>query len=103
MAAGRGERVRENDSALLGQPQRRFIAAASIVEGDKPSRKLAAGLDPLQIGFGDVLAKEETRAEGVGIITAHEQIDVANVIALENDDGSRGTSGEALARTRRPF
>jgi hypothetical protein len=96
LASRSGQRVSENDGALFGQPQRRFIAAASIVEGDKPSRKLAAGLDPLQIGFGDVLAKEETRAERAGIIAAHEQIDVANVIGLENDDGGRGASVEAL-------
>jgi len=77
------------------QPQRRLVAAASVVEGDEPTWKLAARLDPLQ-SVWDVLAKEEPRAERAGLIAAHEQIDVADVIGLDNDDGGRGTRVEPL-------
>ncbi|SRR6266849_6156558 len=47
LAAGRGQRVGEYESALLGQPQGRLVAAASVVECEEPSRKRAAGLDKL--------------------------------------------------------
>jgi len=103
LTAGRGQRVGENDGALLGEPQRRLVAAASVVEGDEPSRKLAAGLDELQVSLGDVLAKKEARAEPAGTIAAHEQIDVANVIRLENDDGGRRARVEPLPDFDRAF
>src|SRR5438132_2639724 len=92
------QRVGENKSALLGQPQRRFIAAASVIKREETSGKLAAGLDELEFGLGDILAKEETRAEREGIIAAREEIDVANVIGLENDDGSWWARVEPLPK-----
>jgi len=92
----RRQRVGEDDGALLGEPQRRLVAATPVVKGDEASRKLAAGLDELQVGLGDVLAKEETRAKRAGIIAAREEINVANVIGLENDDGRRRTRVEPL-------
>src|SRR6267143_3730031 len=103
LASLRGQRVGENESALLGQPQRRLVAAASVVESNEPSRKLAAGFDPLQVSLGDILAKEEARTERAGIVAAHEQIDVANVIGLENDDGGWRARVEALPDFRRAF
>src|SRR5437899_12714929 len=63
LVSRRRQRVGKNDGALLGQPQRRLVSAASVVEGHEPAGKLTAGLDKLQIGLGDVLAKEEARAE----------------------------------------
>ncbi|PYT39602.1 MAG: hypothetical protein DMG45_19385 [Acidobacteria bacterium] len=76
---------------MLGQPQRRLVAAAAVVEGDEPSRKVAAGLDKLQVGLGNVLAKEEARAKRAGIIAADEEIDVTNVIGFENRRGASRT------------
>jgi len=96
LASLRGQRVGENEGALLGEPQRRLVAATSIVEGEESSRKLAARLDELQVSLGNVLAKEEARAERAGIIAACEEINVANVIGLENDDGSRRARVEPL-------
>jgi len=96
LASLRGQSVGENDGALLGQPQRRLIAATPVVKGDEATRKLAAGLDELQVGLGDVFAKEETRAERGGMIAPREQIEVANMIGLENDDGRRRTRVEPL-------
>ena len=47
--ASRGRQgVGENEGALLGQPERCLITAASVVEGNDASGKPAAGLDPLQ-------------------------------------------------------
>ena|SRR5438552_12657563 len=96
LASLRGQSVGENDGALLGQPQRRLIAATPVVKGDEATRKLAAGLDELQVGLGDVFAKEETRAERGGMIAPREQIEVANMIGLENDDGGWRVCVEAL-------
>ena len=90
------QRVGENERALLGQPQRRLVAAASVVEGDDPTRKLAAGLDELQLGLGNVFEKEEARAGRAGTIAAHEQIYVPNVIRLENDGGGGWAPVEAF-------
>ena len=75
----RRQRVGEDDGALLGEPQRRLVAATPVVKGDEASRKLAAGLDELQVGLGDVLAKEETRAKRAGIIAAREEIPQVSV------------------------
>src|SRR5437762_14207552 len=87
LASLRGQSVGEHDGALLGQPQRRLIAATPGVKGDEATRKLAAGLDELQGGLGGVVAEGETRAGRGGRIAPREQIEVANVIGLENEDG----------------
>src|SRR6266481_4422390 len=69
LAAGRRQGVRENKGALLRQPHRSFVAAAPIVEGDEPTRKLAAWLDELQVSLGNVLTEKEARAEAAGTVT----------------------------------
>src|SRR5207249_4616541 len=101
LAPRRRQRVGENEGTLLGQPQWGFVAAASVVEGDDPSRKLAAWLDPLQLGVGDVVAKKEARAERASTVAAYEQIDVPNVIRLENDNRSRRMRFEPFPHFRR--
>src|SRR5439155_21434506 len=98
LASLRRQRVGENKSALLGQPQRRFIAAASVVKGEEGSRKLAGRFDELQVGLEDILAKEEARAERGGMIAPREQVDVANVIGLENDHGGWRARVEPLPK-----
>ena len=97
-ASRRGQSVGEDDGALLGQPQRRLVAAASVIKREESSGKLAAGLDELEFGLGDILAKEEARAERARLIAEREEIDIANVIGLENDDGSRRASVEPLPK-----
>src|ERR1700737_2335242 len=95
-ASRRRQRVGENERTLLGQPQRRLVAAPSVVQRNDPSRKLAARLDRLPLGLGDVVAKEETRTERAGTIAAHEHIDVPNVIRLENNHRGRRVRVESL-------
>src|SRR5215472_1980031 len=94
--AGRRQRIRKNNDVLLGQPKRRLVAASSVVERDEASRKLAARLDELQLGLGNVPAKEEARAETAGVVAAHQLVDVAHVIRLEHDGCGRRTLVEAL-------
>ena len=73
-----------------------LVAAPSVVEGDDSSRKLAAGLDRLELGLGDVVAKEEPRAKRADTVATREQIDVSNVIRLENNERGRRTRVEPL-------
>ena len=35
VAVGCGQGVRKDDGALLGQPERRFVSAAAVIEGDE--------------------------------------------------------------------
>src|SRR6516165_34276 len=79
LAARRCQRVGKNDGALLWQPQRRLVAAPTIVKCNDASRKLAARLDELQLGVGHVPAKEQARPESASVVAAHEQVDIANV------------------------
>src|SRR6516225_1479465 len=83
------QRVSENQGTLFGQPERRLVAAQSVVEGDDASRKLTAGIDRLQPCLEDVLAKEHPRAEGPGTIAANKHIYIPNVIRLETCDRGR--------------
>ena len=99
----RGQRVGEDEGALLGEPQRRLIAAPSVVESEEPAGELAPGLDELQVSLGDVLAKKEARAKRSGFIAADEQIDVPNMIWFENDDGGRRVNVESLPEFGRAF
>src|SRR5256885_6927957 len=101
LAPRRRQRVGENEATLLRQPQWRFVAAASVVEGDDPSRKLASWHDPLQLGVGDVVAKKESRAERASTVAAYEQIDVPHVIRLQNDNRSRRMRFEPFPHLRR--
>ena len=72
LAFRRRQRVGENEGALLGQPERRLVAAPSVVEGDETSWKPAAGVDGLQLGFGDVVTVEAVRTEDAGAVAADE-------------------------------
>src|SRR5437016_14597262 len=101
LAPRRRQRVGENEGTLLRQPQWRFVAAASVVEGADPSRKLAAWLDPLQLGVGDVVAKKEALAERESTVASYEQIDAPNVSRLENDIRSRRMVFEPFPYFRR--
>src|SRR5438067_6775819 len=92
----RRQRVGENEGALLGNPERRLVATASVVEGDEAAGKLAAGLDRFEVGLRDIVAPEEARAERARAVAAYEQIDVADVIRLENDSGCRRARVEPL-------
>ena len=49
----------------------------------------APGLDRLKFGLGDVGAPEEPWAEGTAAVAAHEEVDVADVVGLEDDDERR--------------
>ena len=92
LAAALGEGVGEDDGPLLGQPERRFVATASVVERDQAARQLAPGLDRLEVGLGDVVAPEEARAEGSGAVALDDPVDVADVVGLQHD-GHRGGAG----------
>jgi len=63
---------------------------------DEPSGKPVPRIDPLQLGFGNVVAKEEPGAKSTRMIAAREQIDVPNMIRLENNDCGWRTRVEAL-------
>ena len=44
-----GQRVREDERALLWEPERRLVAAAAVVERDEPTGKLALRLESLEL------------------------------------------------------
>src|SRR5262245_10935138 len=92
----RRQAVGKNQRTLLRQPERCFTTAASVVESNEPSRKLAAMIDPLQFRFRDVVAEKEPRAKCAAVVTACEQIYVPNVIRLENNDCVWRTRVQAL-------
>src|SRR5260370_6390171 len=108
LAPWRRQRVGENEGALVGQPNRGLVAAGSVVESNQPPWKLVARLDDLKFGLGDVLAKEEARAEPASAIAEHEKIDVCYVIRLKDEDSGGGArveplpdSGSAIGRRKR--
>src|SRR5205823_7335814 len=96
LTAGCGQRVRKHESALLRQPERRLAALASVVQGDEPSRKLAARLDPPQVRLGDVPTEVEPWPEGGDSIAPREHVDVSYMIRLENDGRCRRMRVEPL-------
>jgi hypothetical protein len=96
LAVRRSQRVGENEGALLGKPEGSLVAPPSVVQGDEPARKLASRFDPLQFRLGDVVAPEEVWAERARAVAAHEHVDVADVIRLENDDRRRRPRIETL-------
>src|ERR1700742_5033389 len=85
LARRRRKRVGENHSTLLGQPQRGFGLPTPVVQGDDPSRKLAAGLNRFQLALWNIVTKEESWTECSDIVVPHEQINVPNVIRFENN------------------
>ena len=100
LALGRRQPVREDERALLRQPQRRLVAAPPVVERDQAAGELAARLDPFEVGLRDVAAPEEVGAEGAGPVAAYEEVDVADVIRLEDDDERRRASVESSPDVR---
>ena len=54
LATGCGQRVREDERSLLGQPHRGLVAAAAVVESDEAAGQLAPGLDSLELGLRNV-------------------------------------------------
>jgi hypothetical protein len=59
------------------------------MESKEISRQLASGIDRLQIGRGDVVAKEHVRAERPRVVAAHEPVNVPHVVGLEHGDHGR--------------
>ena len=96
LALRRGERVGEDERPLLGEPDRRLVAAAAVVEREEPARQLVAGLDPLQLGLRNVVPPEEVRPVGAGAVALDEAVDVADVVGLEDHDDGRRARVEAL-------
>src|SRR5689334_20256069 len=80
LSSWRGQAVSKNEGSLLRQPKRRFVLTPSIVQGDDTSRKTAARLKGVQIGLGNIVAKEESRTKCSGTVAAHEQIGIPDVI-----------------------
>jgi hypothetical protein len=60
--------------------------SASVVLGDEPAGKHAAGLDRFELGTRDVVAPEEAWPERPRSVTVDEEVDVADVIRLEDHD-----------------
>src|SRR6266545_2972886 len=73
---GGSQRVGEDERTLLRQPERRLVAAPSVVEGDEAARKLGAGLDPFELGLRNVGAPEEIGAERANAVAADEVVDI---------------------------
>src|SRR5205807_1727028 len=82
------QRVGEDERPLLGEPERRLVAPASVIERLETAGQYRARFDRLEVGFRDVGAPEEVRPERTGAVPADEEVDVPNVIRLE-DDGKR--------------
>jgi hypothetical protein len=89
LSSGRGQRVREDQRALLGEPERRLVAAAAVVEGDESAPELVPGIDRLQLRLRDVVGEEELGAERASPVAPREEVDVAHVVGLEHDDSGR--------------
>jgi hypothetical protein len=58
---------------------------------------VAAGFNQLQIGLRNIVAKEEPRAKGPGIVAAHESIGIPHVIRFENHNCSWLTGVQTLS------
>jgi hypothetical protein len=94
----------KHERALLGQPERRLHAAAAVVERAQPTGQLDARLDRAQLGLRGVAAPEQPRAVGLDPVPAHEEIDVADMVGLEDDERvgrERVDAVPGLARRRR--
>ena len=81
---------------MLRQPERRLAALASVVQGDEPSRKLAARLDPPQVRLGDVPTEVEPWPEGGDSIAPYEYVDVSYMIRFQDDSRCRRMRVEPL-------
>ena len=98
LAAGRGQPVGEDERALLGQVERRLHHPAAVVEREQPAGQLVAGAHRLELDLRDVAAPEQRRAERAGAVPAHEQVDVADVVGLEDHDRVGVEGVDALPR-----
>ena len=74
--------VCKDERALLGKPERSFIAAAAVVKRDDPAWEPAFRLDRLELALGNVSAPERLGPERPCSITADEEIDVANMVGF---------------------
>src|SRR5690349_2873503 len=59
LAVALGQRVGEEQRPRPRRPQRRLVAPAAVVERDQSAGQLAAGLDALDLGLGDVVRPEQ--------------------------------------------
>jgi hypothetical protein len=59
------------------------------------------GVDRLELGLRDVIAPEERRAERAGAVAAHEDVDVADVVRLEDNGDRRQARVEPLPHVAR--
>ena len=96
-----GQRIGEHDRALLRQPDRRLVPAPAVVQGDEPAGEVRARLDPFEVALRDVRAPEEGGPERARAVPAHEEVDVADVVRLEDDDERRRVSVQSLPDLRR--
>jgi gamma-glutamyltranspeptidase / glutathione hydrolase len=91
-----GQRVGEDQGALLGQPERRLVAAAAVVKREEAARKLASRLDWLEVGVWDVVAPEQPWAERAGPVAARKEIDVPDMVRLKDDEEGRRAGVEPV-------
>jgi len=96
LALRRRERVREHERALLGQPERRLVPPAPVVERAQAARQLGSRVDALEVGARNVVPPEEVRPERPRAVALDEEVDVADVVGLENHDERRRVRVEAL-------
>jgi len=68
----------------------------AVVKGDEAAGQFAAGLDRLELGLGDVASPEEPGAESARAVPLDEEVDIAYVIRLEDDDQRRRARIEPL-------
>ncbi len=61
----------------------------------------AAGIDALDIGFRDVVAKIEIGAERLDPVAAREEVDIPHVIRLQDDQESRRAGVEPVPQGAR--
>src|SRR6185312_3420463 len=92
LAVALRQRVGEEQRPRPGRPERRLVAPAAVVEGHQPAGQLAAGLDRLDLGLGNVVRPEERRPVRVRPEAAHEEVDVAHVVGLQDRGHARRPS-----------
>jgi hypothetical protein len=84
LAPALGQGVGEDERALLGEPERRLVPAAAVVERDQAAGQLASRFDRLELRLGNVVAPEEARSERPGAVAIDDQVDASDVVRLED-------------------
>ena len=102
LAAGRGQRVGEDERALLRQPERRLVAAAAVVERDEAARKLAPRLDRLELGLRDVVREEELGPNARALVARAKRSTSRTWSGLSTTTRSAGARPAAPRSRRRP-